>query len=96
MQNNFVFYFPQIKFIMKTNVFALLILVGLFNKALMAQEIQLTSKDNIVESSWMVGVGINIVDDSGVAFSDLFAVEEQWNMVSHPSRLSIENTLKMV
>lgn len=79
---------------MKTNVFALLIIVGLFNEALLAQDIQLTSKDSIVQSSWMVGVGINIVDDSGDVFGDLFAAEEQWNMVAHPSRLSIGKYFK--
>lgn len=87
-------YLPPKLFFMKTKVLSLLILIGLFNQALLAQDIQLTSKDSIVESSWMVGVGINIVDDSGDVFGDLFAVEEQWNVVPHPSRLSIGKYFK--
>ncbi|PCJ92300.1 MAG: hypothetical protein COA50_15865 [Flavobacteriaceae bacterium] len=87
---------------MKTKIFSLIILIGLFNQLLMAQDgqltpkdsLQLTSKDSIVQSSWMVGLGINIVDDSGDVFGDLFAVEEQWNSVAHPSRLSIGKYFK--
>ncbi|NJB70301.1 outer membrane protein OmpA-like peptidoglycan-associated protein/opacity protein-like surface antigen [Saonia flava] len=79
---------------MKTKVFNLIIIVGLFNQALLAQDVQLTSKDSIVQSSWIIGLGINIVDDSGDAFGNLFEVENQWNMVSFPSRLSIGKYFK--
>lgn len=49
----------------------------------------LTSRDSIIVSSWMVSVGINIVDDSGDAFHDFTTMKDQWNMVPFPSRLSI-------
>ena len=34
--------------------------------------LQLTSKDSIVQSSWMFGLGYNFIDDSGDAFDDLY------------------------
>lgn len=59
-----------------------------------AQEPQLTSSDSIVKSSWMFGIGTNIVDDSGDIFRNLFAVKDNWNMVPYPSRLSIGRYFK--
>ena len=50
---------------------------------------ELSSKDSVVSSSWMLGVGINIVDDSGDAFNDFTTIKDQWNTVPFPSRLSI-------
>ncbi|MEH6681795.1 MAG: OmpA family protein [Sediminicola sp.] len=55
----------------------------------LAQEVELTSKDSIVVSSWMVGLGTNIVDDSGFMFEHLFEVEDAWHAVPFPSRISI-------
>jgi len=50
----------------------------------------LTPKDSTVTSSWVLGVGINIVDDSATPFgSDFLRIKETWNMVPYPSRLSI-------
>ncbi|MRX63776.1 OmpA family protein [Maribacter luteus] len=57
-------------------------------------ELQLTSKDSIVQSSWMFGIGYNIVDDSGDVFDQLFSVDEQWNAVAFPSRVSIGRYFK--
>lgn len=54
-----------------------------------SKDLQLTSKDSIVKSSWMLGLGFNAVDDSGDVFDDLFSVGSQWNYVPYPSRLSI-------
>ncbi len=59
-----------------------------------AQDLQLTSRDSVVMKSWMVGLGYNFVDDSGDMFKDLFAIDEQWNMVAFPSRLSIGKYFK--
>ena len=42
---------------------------------------------------WVIGVGINIVDDAGDAFGEPFNVEDNWNMVN-PLRGSIEKHLK--
>ncbi len=50
----------------------------------------LTPKDSTVTSSWVVGVGVNIVDDSATPFgSDFLRIEETWNMVPYPSRVSL-------
>lgn len=58
------------------------------------EELQITAKDSIVISSWMFGVGVNAVDDSGNVFSGLFNVADEWNMVPFPSRLSIGRYFK--
>jgi hypothetical protein len=50
------------------------------------QELQLTSKDSIVTSSWMIGLGYNFVDDSGDMVKELFDFKDQWNAVAFPSR----------
>ena len=54
-----------------------------------AQDLQLTAKDSIVKSSWMFGLGYNVVDDSGDVFDKLLDVDKQWNSVAFPSRVSI-------
>ncbi|WP_273566557.1 OmpA family protein [Maribacter halichondriae] len=60
-----------------------------------AQEMPvLTSKDSIVESSWIIGLGYNIVDDSGDVFDELLSVDSQWNVLPYPSRLSIGKYFK--
>ena len=56
--------------------------------------LQLTSKDSIVQSSWMFGVGYNFIDDSGDAFNDFTTIKDQWNAVAFPSRLSIGRYFK--
>lgn len=58
------------------------------------EEIQLTSKDSLVQSSWIFGLGYNFVDDSGHTFDDLIAFNSQWNAVPYPSRLSIGRYFK--
>ena len=54
-----------------------LVCVGLvFLNPVFAQEkLELTKKDSIISSSWMFGVGINIVDDSGDVFDQLLKVD---------------------
>lgn len=37
-----------------------------------AQELELTAKDSIVSSSWVLGIGYNVVDDSATPFGDDF------------------------
>ena len=56
--------------------------------------LQLTKKDSIIVSSYMAGLGINFVDDSGDVYNGLFDVKEEWNAVSFPSRLSIGRYFK--
>ncbi len=61
----------------------------LWSLASSSQEVQLTKKDSIVKSSWMVSLGINIVDDSGDEFGNLFDIKDGWNAVPFPSRISV-------
>lgn len=51
---------------------------------------QLTSSDSVVARSWIVSLGINIIDDSGDAFQDFTTIKDQWNAVPYPSRISAE------
>nr|WP_293300128.1 OmpA family protein [Allomuricauda sp.] len=57
-------------------------------------ELELTKKDSIVNSYWLVSLGTNIVDDSGHEFSRLFDMEDAWNMVPYPSRISVGRYFK--
>ncbi|MCL6275525.1 OmpA family protein [Muricauda sp. 2012CJ35-5] len=50
---------------------------------------ELTAKDSIVKKSWIVTLGTNFVDDSGDEFGNLFDIQDGWNAVPYPSRLSI-------
>ena len=54
----------------------------------------MTKKDSLVESYWMVGLGVNFVDDSGDEFNNLFDIKEAWHMTPYPSRISIGRYLK--
>ena len=57
--------------------------------------LQLTSKDSIVQSSWVLGLGINIVDDTATPFGERFLdINETWNAVPYPSRISIGRFFK--
>jgi len=56
------------------------------------QDLELTPKDSIVISSSMLGLGFNVVDDSGDVFDELFSVDDQWNYVPYPSRISFERS----
>ncbi|SFR48492.1 Outer membrane protein OmpA [Robiginitalea myxolifaciens] len=49
----------------------------------------LTAKDSIVLESWIFGLGFNAVDDSGDGFNNLLSIEDKWNIVPFPSRVSI-------
>lgn len=81
---------------MKLSTLCTLLLVCLSFKSVFSQQTapQLTSKDSIVQSSWMFGIGYNIVDDSGDAFNELFSVDTQWNALAYPSRVSIGRYFK--
>lgn len=76
---------------MKSYALPLLAVVLLVSGTMYSQEeeLQLTSKDSIVISSWMVSLGYNFVDDSGDAFNDFTTIKDQWNAVAFPSRISI-------
>lgn len=59
-----------------------------------AQDMELTKKDSIVQSYWMVSLGTNAVDDSGDEFRELFDVRSGWNIAPYPSRVSIGRYFK--
>jgi len=69
--------------------FSLLVISLLLFKTAFSQDLELTKQDSIVKNSWIVGIGFNVVDDAGSEFTSLFNVEENWNFVPYPSRLSI-------
>lgn len=50
---------------------------------------QLTKKDSTVVSSWIFGLGYNIIDDSGDVFDELFDIKDSWHALPYPSRISI-------
>ena len=49
---------------------------------------EFNAQDSTASSYWLLGVGINIVDDSGDAWNNFTTVKDQWNMVPFPSRIS--------
>nr|WP_293165126.1 OmpA family protein [Allomuricauda sp.] len=69
--------------------------VAFFSFALTyAQDVELTKKDSIVQSYWLVSLGTNVVDDSGDEFGKLFDIGDAWNTVPYPSRLSFGRYFK--
>ncbi|MBQ4915663.1 OmpA family protein [Maribacter sp. MMG018] len=66
----------------------------LVNTTFAQEELEITAKDSIVQSSWMFGIGFNAVDDSGNVFDGLFNVSDEWNMLPYPSRISIGRYFK--
>ena len=77
-----------------TKFFGFLILLLAVNFTFAQDELQITAKDSIVQSSWIVGVGFNAVDDSGNVFDGIFNVGQEWNFVPFPSRVSIGRYFK--
>ncbi|WP_299799141.1 OmpA family protein [uncultured Maribacter sp.] len=77
-----------------TKFFSFLFLFMLSSLTFAQDELQITAKDSIVQSSWIFGVGLNAVDDSGNVFDGIFNVGEEWNMVPFPSRVSIGRYFK--
>lgn len=80
---------------MKAPILSLFIASLFLTSSINAQEeLQITSKDSIVVSSWIFGVGLNAVDDSGNVFNGLFNVGDEWNIPPYPSRISIGRYFK--
>ncbi|SHK58817.1 Outer membrane protein OmpA [Maribacter aquivivus] len=77
-----------------TTIFSFLLLLMVSSVTFAQDELQITAKDSIVQSSWIFGVGLNAVDDSGNVFDGIFNVGEEWNIVPFPSRLSIGRYFK--
>jgi len=53
------------------------------------EELQLTAKDSMVVSSWMVGLGWNFINDSGNRLNDITTTKNMYNAVAFPSRINI-------
>lgn len=83
---------------MKSPILCFLVTSMLLGAMMSAQnteeDLQITTKDSIVQSSWIFGVGLNAVNDSGSVFNGLFNVSDSWNMVPFPSRISIGRYFK--
>ena len=58
------------------------------------EELQLTAKDSMVVSSWMVGLGWNFVNDSGDRLNNITKIKDYYNSVAFPSRISIGRYFK--
>ncbi|WP_299164506.1 OmpA family protein [uncultured Eudoraea sp.] len=58
------------------------------------EELQLTAKDSMVVSSWMVGLGWNFVNDSGDRLNNITKIKGYYNSVAFPSRISIGRYFK--
>jgi len=54
-----------------------------------SQDIELAKEDTTYQNLWMLGVGYNIVDDSGNFFDEPFNISDNWNALPYPSRISI-------
>jgi len=54
-----------------------------------SQNIELAEEGTVYENLWMVGIGTNIVDDSGDFFHTPFNINNNWNVLPYPSRISI-------
>jgi outer membrane protein OmpA-like peptidoglycan-associated protein len=55
---------------------------------------ELTKKDSTIVSSWIFGIGFNIVDDSDDQINEVIDIKSAWNAVPYPSRLSIGKYFK--
>ena len=81
--------------VMKTYAFAITFLCAISYNYSGAQELQLNAKDSVVTSSWVLGVGYNIVDDSATPVGDdLFSIKDTWNALPYPSSISIGRFFK--
>ncbi|MDF4204147.1 OmpA family protein [Maribacter sp. SA7] len=80
---------------MKTTTHLSFLLLFMLSSVTFAQdELQITAKDSIVQSSWIFGVGLNAVDDSGNVFDELYNFSDEWNIVPYPSRVSVGRYFK--
>ena len=81
---------------MKNCMLCVLVMLMLATTPIYSQDsLQLTSKDSIVQSSWVLGLGFNIVDDTATPFGDTFLdIKDTWNAVPYPSRISIGRFFK--
>ena len=81
---------------MKNCTLCVLVMLMLATTPIFSQDsLQITSKDSVVQSSWVLGLGFNIVDDTATPFGDTFLdIKDTWNAVPYPSRISIGRFFK--
>ena len=81
---------------MKNCTLCVLVMLILATTPIFSQDsLQITSKDSIVKSSWVLGLGFNIVDDTATPFGETFLdIKDTWNAVPYPSRISIGRFFK--
>ncbi len=77
---------------LKKEIFLVFLIANTF--IIHSQTPELTKKDSTIVSSWIFGIGFNIVDDSDDRSHKLFDFKEGWNAVPFPSRLSIGKYFK--
>jgi outer membrane protein OmpA-like peptidoglycan-associated protein len=58
------------------------------------QELSITKNDSLVNSSWMIGLGYNFVNDSGDLTDGAFDFKNNWNGLAYPNRLSVGKYFK--
>lgn len=81
--------------VMKTYALAITFLCAISFNYGSAQELQLTAKDSVVSSSWVLGLGYNIVDDSATPFGgDFLNIKETWHALPYPSSISVGRTFR--
>ncbi|MGF1560351.1 MAG: OmpA family protein [Flavobacteriaceae bacterium] len=73
---------------------AALFLLLIAGPAFGQQDLQLSPKDSIVQSSWIFGLGYNFIDDSGNVLDGLFNVNSEWNSLAYPNRISVGRYFK--
>lgn len=77
----------------KKEIILVILMANFFT--IQSQTPELTKKDSTIVSSWIVGLGYNIVDDSSRdGFQSYFDVKGTWNAVPYPSRISIGKYFK--
>ena len=86
---------------LKKNILLVLLCANIFISHSQTQEIpetletpEITEKDSTIVSSWIVGLGINAVDDSDHTKFRVFDVKDAWNSRPYPSRVSIGKYFK--
>ncbi len=77
---------------MKRIIFLLYIVLGTSNFQGFSQH-SLSFK-TIKPYKWMIGIGWNVVDDDGRAFSYMLDVKNSWNYLYYPTTLSVDRYLK--
>jgi len=86
---------------LKKNILFVLLCANIFISHSQTQEIpetletpEITEKDSTIVSSWIVGLGINAIDDSDHTKFRVFDVKDAWNSRPYPSRVSIGKYFK--